>query len=46
MTFRNIIDLIYEVVLKADSRHTKEKNISYLRDKVLKHTNQRLKRKR
>lgn len=42
----NIIDLVFDVLLLADSRHTKRKNESLIRDKVLKHTNQRLTRKR
>lgn len=42
----NIVDMMYDVIVTADCRHSRQRNEEFLKDKILKHTSQRLQRKR
>jgi hypothetical protein len=37
---------MFEVIYLADNRHTRQKNITFLKDAVLKHAKKRMSRKR
>lgn len=41
----NVVQTIFEVIVLADCRHSKERNEEFLKHKILKHTSQRLQRK-
>jgi hypothetical protein len=41
-----IVVVMFEVIYLADNRHTRQKNITFLKDAVLKHAKKRMSRKR
>jgi hypothetical protein len=41
-----IVEVMFEVIYLADNRHTRQKNITFLKDAVLKHAKKRMSRKR